>query len=132
MKTRVYKVDIANDQDFCVMMQKQGYKFMVNSVLKNCFYGINYYWIDGKYYGLLLDTLADRYEVTEFKNNKIMKTNKLEKIALGYAKAGINEEIGSIVSFMFNKKGYILNKTNSNEYSLYEECDFMPINVFYL
>lgn len=61
-----------------------------------------------------------------------MKTNKLEKIALGCAKAGINEEIGSIFSFMFDKKAYILNKTNSNEYSLYEECDFMPINVFYL
>ena len=61
-----------------------------------------------------------------------MKTNKLEKIALSYAKAGINEEIGSISSFMFDKKVYILNKTNRNEYSLYEECDFMPVNVFYL
>lgn len=61
-----------------------------------------------------------------------MKANKLEKIAISYAKDGINEEIGSITSFMFGKKVYILNKTNSNEYSLYEECDFMPINVFYL
>ena len=61
-----------------------------------------------------------------------MKTNELEKIALSYAKDGINEEIGSIASFMFDKKVYILNKTNSNEYSLYEECDFMPINIFYL
>lgn len=65
MKTKVYKVDISKDQAFCGMMENQGCRSMFNSVLKN-FYGINYYWIDGKYYGLLLDTLAYRYNIIEF------------------------------------------------------------------
>ena len=61
--TKVYKVNIKNDVEFKKFIEKQGYKYLSNPVLKNCFAGENYYWIDGKYYGLLLDTLINQKDV---------------------------------------------------------------------
>ena len=61
--TKVYKVNIKNDVEFKKFIEKQGYRYLSNSVLKNCFEGENYYWIDGKYYGLLLDTLINQKDV---------------------------------------------------------------------
>ena len=66
MKTKVYKVDIANDKAFREIMRIQGIKFMPNSVLKNCICGYNYYWVQDSYYGLLLESLTYKYEVIEF------------------------------------------------------------------
>ena len=65
--TKVYKVNIKNDVEFKKFIEKQGYKYLYNSVLKNCFEGENYYWLDGrseqKYYGLLLDTLINQKDI---------------------------------------------------------------------
>ena len=65
--TKVYKVNIKNDVEFKELIEKQGYKYLSNSVLKNCFAGDNYYWLDErseqKYYGLLLDTLINQKDI---------------------------------------------------------------------
>ena len=61
--TKVYKVNIKNDVEFKEFIEKQGYRYLSNSVLKNCFSGENYYWLDGKYYGLLLDTLINQKDI---------------------------------------------------------------------
>ena len=61
--TKVYKVNIKNDVEFKKFIEKQGYKYLSNPVLKNCFAGENYYWIDGKYYGLLLGTLINQKDI---------------------------------------------------------------------
>ena len=65
--TKVYKVNIKNDVEFKEFIEKQGYRYLPNSVLKNCFAGENYYWLDErseqKYYGLLLDTLINQKDI---------------------------------------------------------------------
>ena len=65
--TKVYKVNIKNDVEFKEFIEKQGYRFLYNSVLKNCFAGENYYWLDDwnnvKYYGLLLETLVNQKDI---------------------------------------------------------------------
>ena len=65
--TKVYKVNIKNDVEFKKFIEKQGYKYLYNSVLKIYFACDNYYWLDDwnkvKYYGLLLDTLINQKDV---------------------------------------------------------------------
>ena len=65
--TKVYKVNIKNDIEFKKFIEKQGHKYLSNLVLKNCFAGDNYYWLDERseqeYYGLLLDTLINQKDV---------------------------------------------------------------------
>ena len=38
--TKVYKVNIKNDVEFKEFIEKQGYRYLPNSVLKNCFVDI--------------------------------------------------------------------------------------------
>ena len=61
-----------------------------------------------------------------------MKFNKLEEIAYNYAVEEIDEEVGSVKAFAYKGSTYILKKTNENEFSLYKEFKYLPVNVFYL
>ena len=127
--TKVYKVNIKNDVEFKKFIEKQGYRYLSNSVLKNCFAGENYYWIDGKYYGLLLDTLINQkdvvtkepvYDICEFKplntNNELQsfhfafQITKLIIFEVKYYRCGnnINKYFSTSAEvFCRNKKDYV-------------------------